>query len=38
MKMIRQFDGSAATIKKTMVVPNVPQLEERIVLRELGDD
>jgi hypothetical protein len=29
MKMIRQFDGSAATFKKIPPLPTVPILEER---------
>lgn len=29
LKMIRQFDGSAATFKKTFASPKVAELEER---------
>lgn len=36
--MIRQFDGSAATIKKTSPVPNVNSFEERIEYNEMGDE
>lgn len=29
-KKIRQFDGSSATIKKTLPLPQVKELEERL--------
>ena len=36
--MIRKFDGSYGTIKKTMPLPSVKPLEERIEHKEIGVD
>lgn len=36
--MIRKFDGSHATVKKTYPVPKVPQIEERFELALFGSD
>jgi hypothetical protein len=38
LKMIRKFDGSHATVKKTYASPTVPELEERFEISQFGLD